>query len=98
MKNEAKSKNSTLILFGSILTFFYFLSIVILSKFSFDSIIIGVFRELLTIPLLLLLFVLLLLSIRGLIKNKFKVKSNYFVSFISTITTSLMLILVTITE
>ena len=94
--NFKKLSNDKLILLSSIATFIYFMSLVALSHYEIDIIVLGVFIELLTIPFILLLLFLAFLSIKNTIKSKFNIKSNYFISFLLLGLTIIILIVATI--
>ena len=70
MKNLITDKNLTIINF---IIVFYFIAIYVINVYNVDFVIIGVFRELLTIPFLLAQVVFVLLGIYYLVKHKIKI-------------------------
>ncbi len=56
----------------SILLFLYFCGMIAVNSFKIDLVIVGVFRELLTIPAFILLAVLVVLSMISFVKQQFK--------------------------
>lgn len=90
LKNRQTSK---LILLGSLICLIYFTALLLLSHYKINIAILGVLIELLTIPFLLLLILLLFISIKNIIKNKFSLKSNY---SLSTLVLALIIIMLTL--
>ena len=86
------------ILIGSFICFIYFLSLVMLSHYKVQITILGVFIELLTIPLILLLIFLTFISIKNSIQTQFNIKSSYYISFLLLLITIIILTLDTICE
>lgn len=86
------------IIIGSFICFIYFISLVLLSHYKVQITILGVFIELLTIPLILLLIFLTFISIYKIIKAKFNIKSSYYISFLLLLLTIIILIVDTICE
>lgn len=98
LENKNINRNNKLLPMASLFVLLYFIFLVVISNYNVNIILLGVIVELLTIPFLILLLILFIKSIRDLIKSKFKIKSNSFVSFVLTIITILMLVIVTLTE
>jgi len=65
--NSFSEKNLTIVNFSIVI---YFISIWLINRFEIDFTIIGVFRELLTIPALLAQLVFLFISIRKVLQHK----------------------------
>lgn len=80
--NFKKLTTDKLILLGSFSCLIYFMTLTILSHYEIHLRMLGVFIELLTIPLIILLLFLTFFSLKNNIKNKFNIKSNYFISFL----------------
>lgn len=66
----------------SLIIFLYFAFLILIYDLKYDAVIIGVFREILTIPFMVLLVVLLVLSTIAFIKEKFIIRSYSFYSLI----------------
>ena len=96
MKIIKKISSDVLVLYGSIISFIYFITLLIISHFKIRFVLIGVFVELLTIPFILLLLFLTFYSIRKIFKGKMDAKSNSFISLAILITTIVMLVIATI--
>ena len=96
MNSDNKFTLNSLILYGSILSFFYFLVMLIIHYLKIDFVIVGVFVEILTIPFMLLLLFLTLYSIVEIFNRKMEIKSKNFVAFIILIVTVTMLSVATI--
>jgi cytochrome bd-type quinol oxidase subunit 2 len=60
------------IFIASILLFLYFCAMIVVNNFKIDGVIVGVFRELLTIPAFILLIALMVLSMIAFAKQQFK--------------------------
>jgi hypothetical protein len=88
-----KLRKNKIIFYLSILILLYFLAVLLINEFKYDAVLIGVFRELLTLPLLALLIVLLVLSIVSLFKEKFIINSYPFFSLVILLITTVFLIL-----
>jgi hypothetical protein len=88
-----KVKKNKIIFYLSVIILFYFLALLLMHELKYDAFVIGVFRELLTLPFLTLLIVLLGLSIVSLFKEKFITNSYPFFSLIILLITVVLLIL-----
>jgi hypothetical protein len=88
-----KVRKNKIIFYLSIIILLYFSAVLLINELKYDAVVIGVFRELLTLPLLALLIVLLVLSIVSLFKEKFTINSYPFFSFVILIITTALLIL-----
>ena len=86
MNGLITSRNLTVINFGIVL---YFIIIYFINFYEIDFVLIGVFRELLTIPFLLAQIVFLIIGILFLIKNK-----KNFLTFISVLALAICSLLV----
>jgi len=89
MKNLFSNK---IILYGSIISLIYFISLKLISDFNITHTLIGVFGELLTIPFIILTIVFTIMSILNWKKEKFKLNSTYFISLIFTVLTIALVI------
>jgi hypothetical protein len=67
MSKLKTNRNLTLINFAIV---FYFILIYLLNYFKIDLVLIGVFRELLTIPVLIVQLLFLVLGVQFILKNK----------------------------
>jgi cytochrome bd-type quinol oxidase subunit 2 len=88
-----KVKKKKIIFYLSVIILFYFIAVLLMHELKYDNFVIGVFRELLTLPFLALLIVLLVLSIVSLIKEKFIINSYPFFSLVILLITAVLLIL-----
>lgn len=88
-----KLSKQIIVFYLSISTLIFFLVLLIINELKYDAMVIGVLRELLTLPFLALLIILLLISIVSLIKERFKINSYPFFSLIILILTTALLIL-----
>jgi len=77
-----KIRKDKALLILSLFVFLYFAFLILIYELKYDAVIIGVFREMLTIPFMVLLLILLVLSTITFIKEKFKIKSYAFYSLI----------------
>jgi cytochrome c oxidase subunit IV len=77
-----KIRKDKALLILSLFVFLYFAFLILIYELKYDAVIIGVFREMLTIPFMVLLVILLVLSTITFIKEKFKIKSYTFYSLI----------------
>lgn len=77
-KNQSKNQsgNEKLILTASTITLLYFAGILLIDLLKLDWVFLGVLRELLTIPFLIALIVLVVLSGISIYKAKNKLKSR----------------------
>jgi hypothetical protein len=66
----------------SVISFIYFLLLILYSLEKVNFVLLNVFLEIMTIPFLILLATTSIASIFGLIKEKFNYKSLYILSFI----------------
>lgn len=89
-------KIKRIIEYVSFFVFLYFLLLVIGSNYNLNNVLLGVLVELLTIPFLILLLVLFVVSVKSFTRDNFKFQSDYFVSFTVTLATILMLVIVTL--
>lgn len=76
---------------GSCIFFLYFSFLVLNTYLQLNYVWIGFLQELVTIPLLVMLFAWMFFAIKGLKENKFKLKSTPFISFLLQIVTIGML-------
>lgn len=82
VKTSSKQKTAISILTITIIVFFYFAIMILLNKLEFDAVLVGVFRELLTIPALVALVICFVFSLAGFIRNKFHINSMPFYALI----------------
>ena len=73
-KNQ--SGNEKLILTASAITFLYFTGILLIDLLKLDGVFLGVLRELLTIPFMIALIVLVVLSVISIYKANIKLQSR----------------------
>ncbi len=93
MKKPTPNK---LMLYGSIVSLVYFLTVIVFYYFEIYNVIIGVFRELLTIPFLLFVLFITVVSIKKIIKERTVVASSPFISLILSLITITILIIATV--
>lgn len=93
--NETNSSagNEKLVFVSSLIIFVYFACLILINFLKLDWVILGVFRELLTIPFLLALIVLFPFSAVLFFKTKRKIGSMPFLTLLSLLATVLLLIL-----
>ncbi len=82
-----------LVLIGSILSFFYFFSYLLISYFEVHNVLINSLAELLTIPFAFLLLTVTFMSIKNWIKEKFAWFSIYLASLLFSILAMVILYL-----
>ena len=87
-----KISSDLLALYGSIISFIYFVTLLIISHFNIRYVLIGVFIELLTIPFLLLVLFLTFYAIKNIFKGKPSAKYNSCISLLFLITTIILLV------
>lgn len=87
-------KNLTL--YSSLILFFYFTFLLASYHIGYSNVVIDFFRELLTIPFMVILLLVFIMSIRGLKKEEFKIKSSYIYSLGLSIITIVVLVINTI--
>jgi ABC-type proline/glycine betaine transport system permease subunit len=89
------NQNDRIILFSSVGTAVYFAGMIAIIHFKIDNQIINFANELLTIPVVVLLIVLLVMSGIGLFRDKKKFTSLYLYSLLILVFTIVMLIVFT---
>lgn len=82
VKTSAKQKTAISILMLTIIVFFYFAIMILLNKLEYNAVLVGVFREMLTIPALIALGVCFVLSLAGFIRNRFHINSMPFYALV----------------
>jgi len=88
-----KIRNDKLIFIFSLILLLYFIFMLASTRFSFgNSVIVGVFREMLDIPALVLLVVFFVISFISFAKERFKIPSYPFYSIIVLLLTVISLI------
>jgi len=93
MKNDSPQNGTDKIVFVfAIALSLYFSSLILLYELKIDSTIIGVFGELLTIPAVVFLLVLLIISAVSFVRGKFNMKSFPFYSLVIILTTIAVMI------
>jgi len=102
MSKRVQNMNTPLpnkiLLYGSIITFLYSSFLIVISIIDLNNSIIRAFGELPTIPFILLLILITILSLATLIKEKFNIRSMAFKATILSISTIILLIVATILE
>ena len=90
---KVKPAKNKIIFYLSIVNLVYFISILLVDEYKLDATLIGVFRELLTLPFLALLIFIIVMSVVSWIKEKFIINSYPFFSLvISALTTALLIL------
>lgn len=90
--------SNKVLLYGSMLTFFYFMFLLLISAIDLNVTIIGVLAEMLTIPFLVLLAALTIFSLVGFSKEKFNIRSLSFIAMLLSMATIVLLLIATLFE
>lgn len=81
-KVTGAQKTAISILSVSIINFFYFAITILMSKLKYEPILLGVIREMFTIPGLIILGITFIIALLNFIKNKWKINTISFYSLI----------------
>lgn len=89
--NQPNKKDITVLIL-TIIVFLYFAIMILLDKLEYDAVLIGVFRELLTIPALIILALITIFSAITFIRRRFIINDFAFYSLlIATVTFGLII-------
>ncbi|MBK8088577.1 MAG: hypothetical protein IPK31_11840 [Chitinophagaceae bacterium] len=86
------TKQNNLILFLSLTVAAYFIFLITADKLHYRPVLLGVIVEILTIPALLLMLTMFIISVIRFVKSKYKVASFTFVSIIIQLATMIFLV------
>ena len=81
-KSKTAQKKDTSILLISIVVFIFFAITILLAKLKYNVVLIGIIREMLTIPALILLGITIILSLLSFIKEKYRINDLPFYSLL----------------
>lgn len=93
MQETKRTIQNNRIFFLSITLAAYFIVLLAADKFHYSPVLLGVIVEILTIPALLLLPVIFILSVIGFVKSRYKLVSLPFVSILIQLATTILLVI-----
>lgn len=93
MQETKRTIQNNRIFFLSITVAAYFIVLLAADKFHYSPVLLGVIAEILTIPALLLLAVMFIISVISFVKSRYKAASLPFVSILIQLATTILLVI-----